>query len=96
MRTPSSRRRWLGRVLVLVLVLVLVVFITSSDPGSLVIDSVTAGGRPGAPVPPGLARDRLPGPEATPGSLKAARARADEGWKDGQRSRLSMPADQDS
>jgi len=35
----------------LAIVLVLVFFVTSSDSGSLVIDSITAGGKLDAPVP---------------------------------------------
>ena len=36
---------------VVAIVLVLVFFITSSDSGSLVIDSITAGGKVNAPIP---------------------------------------------
>jgi len=42
----------MGNILsVIAIILVLVFFITSSDSGSLVIDSITAGGKIDAPVP---------------------------------------------
>jgi choline-glycine betaine transporter len=43
------------------IVLVLVFFITSSDSGSLVIDSITAGGKLDAPVPSGSSGPRWKG-----------------------------------
>ena len=42
---------WTGIMSFLGIVLVLVFFVTSSDSGSLVIDSITAGGKVDAPVP---------------------------------------------
>ena len=42
---------WTGIISFMAIALVLIFFVTSSDSGSLVIDSITAGGKVDAPVP---------------------------------------------